>query len=105
MVLCVAVRIFSVRQQHHFDVEPSLQEHVNTSQRGVDAGGVTVIQHGDITGEALYQPYLRFGEGSTAAGNDVLNTGLMHGDNIHLTFYQVTPVCTGDRLFGLEKTV
>ena len=29
----------------------------------------------------------------------------MHGDNVHLTFYQVAHVCSGDGLFSLEESV
>ena len=59
VVLRVAVRVFSVRQQHHIDVEPFLQEHVYSSQRRMNTCRITVIEHRDIGGEALYQPYLR----------------------------------------------
>ena len=105
VVLCVTVRVLAVRQQHHLHVEALFQEHVYTSQRRVNTGRIAVIQHRDITREALDQSYLGLRQGRTATGYHILYSRLVHGDDIHLTFHQVAHIRTCDRLLGLEKTV
>ena len=102
VALCIAVRVFAVRQQHHFDVKTLFKEHVYTPQRRVDTCRIAVIENGDVTGEALDEPYLRFGERRAAACHHILDSRLVHGDDIHLTFHQIAHVCPCYRLFGLE---
>ena len=78
VVLRVTVRVFSVRQQHHVDVEPFLQEHVYTPQRRMNTCRVAVIEHRDIAGEPLYQTYLRLGQRRAAARHHILYPALVH---------------------------
>ena len=105
MALRIAVRVLSVRQQHHLDVEPRLEEHVDTPERRMDTCRIAVVEHGDVTREAFDEPYLRFGQRRTAAGDNVLDTRLVHRDDIHLSLHEITHVGSGDRLFGLEEAV
>ena len=105
MVLRIAVRVFAVRQQHHIDVEPFLQEHIYTAQRGVNTGGVAVIEHRNITREPLNQPYLRLRQRRSATRHHILDPALVHGDDVHLTLHQIAHICTRNSLLGLEKTV
>ena len=103
--LGVAVGVLSFGQEHHFDVESLFEEHVNTPQCGVNACGIAIVKNGNVGSETLNEPYLRFGECRSSAGNNVLDAGLIHGDDVHLAFDEVTAVRTRDRLFGLEETV
>ena len=92
MALRITVRIFAVRQQHHLHVEACFQEHVDTSQRRMDTGSVSVVQHGDITREPFDQPYLRLGQSRTSTCYHVLDTRLIHRDNVQLSLHQVTHI-------------
>ena len=105
VALCVAVGVFAVGQQHHLHVKALLEEHVDTAQRRVDTRRIAVVQHGDITREALDKPYLGLRQCRSATGDDILYTRLVHRDDVHLALYQIAHVRPRDSLFGLEKTV
>ena len=49
------VGVVAVGQEADFDVHAFFQQHVDAAQRGLDAGGVTVVEHGEVVGEAVYQ--------------------------------------------------
>ena len=66
---------------------------------------IAIIEDGDIGSEALYEAYLRFGKRRSATRHHILNTRLMHGDDVHLSLDEVTSVGTRDSLFGLEESV
>ena len=105
VVLSIAIGIFAVGQKNDLHVESFFEEHIYSSQRRMNTCGIAVIEHGDVTGEALNKAYLRFGQSRSAACDYVLDTRLMHRDDIHLSLHEVTHVSSSDGLFGLEKTV
>ena len=58
VLACETVRVIPVGQQAYFDVHAFFQQHVNASDAGLYAGTVSVIQHGDVVGEAVNQTNL-----------------------------------------------
>ena len=103
VALCIRIGILSIGQQHYFYIKPFFQEHVYTSQCRVDTGCITIIKHSDVVGETLYQFYLWLSQGGASACHHILNTGLIHGDNVHLPFHQIAQVLASDLLLGLEE--
>ena len=52
------VGVVAVGQEQHFYVHTFLQQHIDTAQRGFDAGGVAVVEHCQVVGEAVDEAYL-----------------------------------------------
>ena len=71
----------------------------------MDTGCIAVVEHGDVTREAVDKTNLRFGECRSTAGYNVLNTRLKHGYDIHLSLHQVAQVLPRNSLFGEEESV
>ena len=57
------VGVVAIGEEADFDVHALFEQHVDASQRCLDACHVAVVEDGDVGGEAVYHPYLRGGEG------------------------------------------
>lgn len=66
-----AVGVVAIGQEEDFDVQSFCKQHVDATQAGMDAGGVAIVEHGDIVGEAVDQAYLPLREGGAAGGDNV----------------------------------
>ena len=99
------VGVFAVGQEADLDVHPLLQQHVDAAQGGLDAGGVAVIEDGEVVGEAVYQLDLVGGQGRARGGHHVLHAALVHGDDVRVALHQVAAVLLDDGLLGLVDAV
>ena len=99
------VGVFAVGQQHGLHVQSGGQQHVDTPQRGLDAGIVAIVQHRDIVGLALNQLDLSVGEGGARRGHHILHTRLRHGNHIGITFHQIHIVALANGTAGEIEAV
>ena len=54
------------------------EEKIDRTEGCLDAGGVAIVEDGDIGGVALDEPNLLGGEGGAAGGHGVFHAGLVH---------------------------
>ena len=94
------VGIVSVRQQHDPHVQAVFQDHVDPAQRGFDAGAVAVVDHRHVAREAADQPDLPVRQRGARRGDHVFDSGLVHRDDVRVTFDQDTAILLRDRPFG-----
>ncbi len=94
------VRIVTVGQEANFYVHAFFQQHVNTSDRGLYTGSVTVVEHCHVVGEAMNHPDLSGCQCCARRGNHILYARLVHGNDVRITFYQKTTVLFYNGLFG-----
>ena len=57
------VGVLAVGQQAHTHVHPFFEQHIDAAQGGLDAGGVTVVQHCDVLGQRVEHLHLAVGQG------------------------------------------
>ena len=99
------IGIVVVRKGEHAHVHVDRQQHVDAPERSLDAGGVPVVEHGDVLGEALDQADLPVGERSAGGGHHVLHPGLVHGYDVRIALHQVARILPHDGVFGLIEAV
>lgn len=71
----------------------------------MDAGGVAIVEHGDIVGETVDQAYLPLREGGAAGGDNVFYAALVHGDDVHVALNEVAAVLLDDGVFGEVEAI
>ena len=69
------------------------------------AGGIPVIEYGNVVCEPMNHPYLPLGQGRSRGGYDVFYSALVHGNDIHIAFHQIASVLLLDGSFRLMDTV
>ena len=94
------VGVVPVRQQHDPHVQTVFQDHVDPAQRGFDAGAVAVVDHRHVAREAADQPDLPVRQRGARRGDHVFDPGLVHRDDVRVTFDQDAAVLLRDRPFG-----
>ena len=99
------VGILTVGQQQNLYVHTLGKQHIYTSQRGLDAGLIAVIEYRDIVGKPVYQTYLAWGERCAARCHYVLNPALEHAYHIGIALNQETAVLAYYGLLGLPESV
>ena len=97
---CKGVRVVTVGQEADFDVHAFFQQHINTSDRGLYTGSVTVVEHCHIVGETMNHPDLSGCQCRARRGNHILYARLVHGNDIRITFDQKATVLFHNGLFG-----
>ena len=95
-----AVGVLALGEEHHLHMQALLQHQVDAAQAGLDAGGVAVVEDGDVRGVALDQPHLLHGEAGAAAGHGVGDPGLVQADHVGVALHQEAGVLLGDGLLG-----
>ncbi len=105
MALCETVGIVSVGKKQNLYVEPLAQQHVDTAQRGLDTGGVAVVYDCDVVGKSMYQPNLAVGKRRARRGHNILNTTLMHRDDIKISLDKYAFIMLYYRLLCLIQSV
>ena len=99
------IGIVVVRKGEHAHVHVGRQQHVDAPERSLDAGGVAVVEHGDVLGEAFDQADLPVGERGAGGGHHVLHPGLVHGYDVRIALHQVARILPHDGIFGLIEAV
>ena len=66
---------------------------------------VAVVEQYDVAGEAMQQPNLIDRECRARVSHNVLQSALVHGDNIGIALYHIDTVLLGYGVLGLEDTV
>ena len=99
----IRVRVFAFGQEQHFDVDAFFQNHVYTSYRRVNTCRIAVVEDCNAVGETVQEFDLGRRQCSASAGYYIGDAGLVHRDNVHLAFYQVSMIEAGYRLLGLEE--
>ena len=105
MLLREAVGVVAVGQQQHLHVHTLGQQHVDATDRGVYAGGVAVVEHGDVAREAAYEAYLPSSERRARRRDDVLNAALVHRRNVDVALYEIAAVLLRYGVLGLVYAV
>ena len=82
-----------------------LKEEIDPTDCRLYTGSISIVEYGNVFGETTDQAYLFSCEGCTAGGHYIFDTGLMHGNYIHIPLHQVDLVFLSDRLFGKIKSV
>ena len=103
--MCKGVRVFTFGECKNAYVEAFRQEHVHTTQGRMQSGSIAVVEECDVFGEPVYEAHLARGQRCAARCHHVLHTGLEHGDDVEVTFYQEHLVIFGNGLLGLEQAV
>lgn len=99
------VGILAAGEEEHTEAHTLGEQHVGTTQGGVDAGCVTVVDECDVRGETVEHVDLVDAQCRAGVGNDVLDATLVHGDDVGLSFDHVDAVLLGDGTFGLPDAV
>ena len=99
------VGILTIGQEHHLDVHLLLEEHIDSTDRRLDTGGITIIKDSNIVGKTTDQPDLPSSQRRTRRGDHILDAGLVHADHVHITLDQETMVLTDNCLLRLEKAI
>src|SRR6185437_13427570 len=73
-------------ERQHLDVEFFFDQKTECALGGFCAGSVGIEIDDDIFAEAAQEFCLQFSESRTGAGDDVLESGGVHGDTVHLAF-------------------
>ena len=97
------IRIFIRTQIQDFCSQPGLPQDLNIPQGRPDTGVITVIGKDHIFHIAADQGRLSRGKGSTEGGDGLAETGLMHGNDIHIAF--AYDKASGPAAFGQVETV
>ncbi len=84
----VEIGIETLFERQHFDLKLFFHQQSQGAVGGFRAGCVGIEVDDDILAEAAEQLGLQLGEGSTGTGNDVVKSGGVDGDAIHLAFDQ-----------------
>ena len=79
------VGVLGLGQQHHAHVHPLFQDHVDTTQRGVDTRRIAVVDDRDVLRKAVQQVYLLRRERRSGRRHDVLHPGLVHRNHVGIT--------------------
>ena len=74
----VAVGVFAVGEQEHLDTQALGKQHVDASQRCVDACRVAIVEHGDVIGKTMDGTNLSLGERCATRCHHIFNARLMH---------------------------
>ena len=99
------IGVLGFGQQHHADIHPLLEDHVDAAQRGVNPGRIAVVDHGDVLREAPQQADLLRGERRSGGGDDSLDPGLVHGDHVEIALDHDGKILLLDGLLGEIETV
>ena len=99
------VWIVTVREEQHFNVHTFLQQHVRSTHGGMDTSFVTVIEQYYILSESAQQLDLENGKGRTRVGYDILQTTLVHGNNVGVAFDHIDAVFLGDGFLCLINAI
>ena len=99
------VGILTIGQEHHLDVHLLLEEHIDSTDRRLDTGGITIIKDSNIVGKTTDQPDLPSSQRRTRRGDHILDAGLVHADHVHITLDQETMVLPDNCLLRLEKAI
>ena len=78
VVLHEGVGVVFRRQHHDADVHTFFENHVGATECGVDAGSVTVVEHGDVLCVAAYHADLLGSQRRAGACHHVFDACLMH---------------------------
>ena len=103
--LGVAVGVLAVGKEDAADVHALGEEEVDGTEGGLDTGGIAITEHGDVGGVAFNEAYLLGGERGAAGGHGILDTRLVHGDDVDVALDEVALVGLGDGGAGLEEAV
>jgi len=101
----VGIGILLFRQRHHADVHPLLEHHVDPPEGSLDARGITVVQDGDIRRKPSDEADLVLGEGGSRAGDDIPDSGLVHGEHVGIAFHEDAFVFLHDGVTGMVDPV
>ncbi len=99
------IGIFSGRKTHNLNVHFFRQKQPDTTQRRLYAGGIGIVDKGDIVGKATHSPYLPFGERSTRRSHHVLHPRLVHRYNIQISLHHDAFVGLAYRILSLIETI
>ena len=93
------------RQHHHAHVHTFRQNHIRSTQGGMDARRITVVEHGDVLRVTLDEADLLHCQRGAAAGHHILDADLVHAQHVEIAFHEDTFVLAGDGVFGKIDTV
>ena len=97
MRLGKGIRVILGRQQHDFHFHPLLQDHIDSADGSLYAGGISVVDDCYLVGETFYQRNLSDCEGRAGRCHDVLYPCLMHRNHIGIAFHEKAVVLAGNR--------
>ena len=66
---------------------------------------ITIVEQGDVVGEAMEQVNLRLIEGCTRVRHHVLDATLVHGEHIGVAFHHIDHILLGNLLLRLEDAI
>ena len=81
------VGVVTVGQETDFDVHAFFQQHVNSPDRSLDTGCITIVEHSHIIGEAMNQTDLSRCQCGARRSHYIFYAGLVHGYNGRITFH------------------
>ena len=96
----VEIGIESLLERQHFDLEFFFDQQADGALGGFGSGGVGIEIHDYILAEASEQLGLQFGEGGAGTGDDIVESGGVDGDAIHLAFDEDGVIELLDPFFG-----
>ena len=100
-----AVGVVAIGQEKHAHVHPLGQQHIDTTDAGLDAGFVAIVNQSDVRCEPTQQTYLFFAERRARVGHHILQSALVHGNYIRVAFYHVHAVVLHDGALCLIESV
>ena len=99
----VEIGIEALLEREHFDLKFFLDQQAQSALRGFGSRRIGIEIDHDILAEASEQLGLDLGKGRAGAGDDVVKSGSVDGDAIHLAFDQDRVIQLANRFFGLVK--
>ena len=105
MVASETVRVVTIWQEEHLHVHLLLQEHVGTSQGGMNTSGITIVEQHDIIGKAVQEANLVHTQCRSRVRHHVLDATLVHGDDIGISLHHKHTVLLGDGFLRLIESI
>ena len=99
----IEIGIEALLQRQNFNLEFFFDQQAQRALGGFGAGGIGIKVHHDILAEAAQQFRLHLGKGRAGAGDDVVKSGGVNGNAIHLAFDQNGVIEFADSFFRLVK--
>jgi len=93
------------RKQHHTDIHPLAQNHVDSPQRSVNTRRITVVDHRDILGKTSEQTNLFGRKGCTGRSHHILYPRLVHRNHVGISLDHDCEIVLLDRFLGEKQAV
>ena len=99
------VGVIAIGQEQHLDIHTLLQQHIGTTHSGMDTSLIAIVKQHDVLREASQQLNLVYTQRRTRVSHHILQSALVHGNNIGIAFNHVYAVFLDNGLLGLIDAV